>query len=136
MARRKPTVTQSKGVTIVQTPAPSAPVTRRRRSGGAVTRKRKTHRRRSSSGGGSRGSFKNQLIGTAMGGFGFGWIMKNYSAQIPSLPLVGRSGTVAIASYFLAGKHPLVKDVGVAAAAIAGYSFGKTGTVEGYVDDD
>jgi hypothetical protein len=71
-----------------------------------------------------------------MGGFGFGWIMKHYATQIPSLPLVGKSGTIAIASYFFRGQHKLVKDVGIAAAAIAGYSFGKTGAVEGEYDDD
>lgn len=62
--------------------------------------------------------------------------MKHYGNQIPSLPMVGKSGTIAIAAYFFRGKHPIVKDVGVAAAAIAGYSFGKTGTVEGSYDPD
>jgi hypothetical protein len=132
-ARRKPTVTQTKGVTIVQTPSP-APITRRRRSSGAVSRKRKTHRRRSSGGGGDKG-FRDQLFGTAIGGFGFGWLMKHYGDQIPSFPMIGKSGTIAVASYFFRGQHKVVKDVGIAAAAIAGYSFGKTGVVEGDVDD-
>ena len=72
-----------------------------------------------------------------MGGLGYGLIEKHFGAKIPTLPFIGRSGTVALACYFFAGKHPLIKDVGVAAAAIAGYSFGATGKVSGedYADD-
>lgn len=74
-----------------------------------------------------------------MGGFGYGLIEKmlaKYGAGFPSLPLVGKSGTIAIACYFLGGKHPLIRDVGIAASAIAGYSFGKEGKVSGEDFDD
>jgi hypothetical protein len=109
---------------------PQAPVRRRRAS---IARRRSPKRRRSSSSRGE-GSYKNRLIGTAMGGLGYGLIEKHFGAQIPALPFVGRSGTVAIACYFFASKHPVIKDVGIAAAAIAGYSYGKEGKVSG--DDD
>ncbi len=138
MARRKAaTVTKEKGVTIVQT-AP-APVTRRRRSSGAVTTRRRkggVRRHRSGGIGGSDKTFRDTLIGVGIGGFGFGWLMKHYANQIPTLPMVGKSGTIAIASYFFRGQHKVVRDIGVAAAAIAGYSFGKTGAVEGELPDE
>jgi hypothetical protein len=132
MARKRfPTVSRPKsGVVVVSTPA-ATPV-RRRRARAPVRRAAPRRRRRSSSTGGrSDKGYRDELFGVAIGGFGFGWLMKHYGTQIPSLPLVGRSGTVALASYFLRGKHPIVRDVGIAAASIAGYSFGKTGTVEG-----
>ena len=116
---------------VVVTP-PATPV-RRRSSGGVRRRRRRTYRRRG--GGGSDGSFKNRLIGTAMGGLGYGLIEKHFGAQIPTVPLIGKSGTIAILSYFFGQKHPLIKDIGVAAAAIAGYSFGKEGKISGEYDD-
>ena len=75
-------------------------------------------------------------MGTAFGGFGYGWIEKHYGNQIPSLPILGKSGTIAVAAYFFRGKHAIVKDIGIAAAAIAGYSFGKEGKVSGEYDED
>lgn len=71
------------------------------------------------------------MIGTAMGGFAYGFLEKQFGAQIPSLPLVGKSGAVAIACYFLSPRMKILRDVGIAASAIAGYSFGKTGVVSG-----
>jgi hypothetical protein len=78
---------------------------------------------------------KNKLIGTAIGGFAYGFVEKTWGAQIPALPFVCKSGAIALACYFLSPKHPIIRDVGVAAAAIAGYSFGKTGVVSGYDDE-
>jgi len=75
------------------------------------------------------------MVGTAIGGFAYGFIEKQWGAQVPSLPVIGKSGTIALACYFLAPKHPIIQDVGIAAAAIAGYSFGKTGVVSGHYDD-
>lgn len=54
---------------------------------------------------------------------------------MPRVPGIGRSGTVALAVYFLKPKMGLLQDLGVAAAAIAGYSFGESGTVSGDDDD-
>lgn len=78
------------------------------------------------------------MIGVALGGAIFGFIEKKYPTM-PTLPVVGRAGTVAIVSYFLAkkggfGHAGIVKDVGVAAAAIAGYQLGAVGKIAG--DDD
>lgn len=136
MARRKTaTVSKTKDVVVV---TPAAPVTRRRRSSSAVSRRQRPRRRRSSSVGGQ-ASYKNRLIGTAIGGLGYGLIEKNFGSKIPSLPFLGRSGTVAAACYFFGKGNKHIQDVGIAAAAIAGYSYGGTGKVSGeddYDDDD
>lgn len=85
--------------------------------------------------GGQSGSYKNRLLGTAIGGLAYGFVEKTFPSM-PTLPLVGKSGTVALACYFFGGSHPIIRDVGIAAAAIAGYSLGKTGKVSGDVDDE
>lgn len=71
------------------------------------------------------------MQGVALGGLGYGLLIKYFGAQLPRLPGVGRSGTVALAVYLLKPKNKILQDVGVAAAAIAGYSFGETGTISG-----
>lgn len=68
-----------------------------------------------------------------LGGFAYGVLIKNFP-QIPALPVLGRSGTVAAAVYFLKPSSQLLQDVGIAAAAIAGNSLGQTGTVSGDAD--
>ena len=76
------------------------------------------------------------MIGTAVGGLVYGFIEKSYGAQLPTLPLIGKSGTIALACYFLGGNNKMVQDIGIAAAAIAGYSLGKEGKISGYGDDE
>lgn len=71
----------------------------------------------------------------ALGGFAYGLLLKNFP-DIPRLPGIGRSGTVALAVYFLRPSSQLLQDLGVAAAAIAGASFGETGTVSGHGDPE
>lgn len=68
-----------------------------------------------------------------MGGFGFG-LLKKHFPDLPKLPAVGYSGTIALAVYFLKPNSQWIQDIGIAAAAIAGASFGETGTVSG--EDD
>jgi hypothetical protein len=68
-----------------------------------------------------------------VGGFAYGLLLKTFP-QIPSLPVLGRSGTIAAAVYFLKPSSQLIQDIGIAAAAIAGNSFGYAGVVQG--DDE
>ena len=84
-------------------------------------------------GGVSRASKGNRMIGVAIGGAAYGFIEKSFPTM-PTLPLLGKSGTVALAVYFLGGQNEIINDIGIAAAAIAGYSLGKTGMVSGYDD--
>jgi ABC-type Mn2+/Zn2+ transport system permease subunit len=71
----------------------------------------------------------------ALGGLAYGLLAKNWPGM-PTVPGIGRSGTVALAVYFLKPTSKLLQDVGVAAAAIAGFSFGEKGTVSGGYDPD
>lgn len=72
--------------------------------------------------------------GAALGGLGVGLLEKTFP-NMPSLPMVGRKGALALAIYFLEPKEKLLQDVGMAAAALAGYEFGKTGAISGPYDD-
>jgi hypothetical protein len=135
MARRKAaSVTRTKsGDSVVVVAPPTAPV---RRSSGRRRAAAPKKRRRSSAGGGGGGaSYKNRMIGTGIGGAVYGFLEKQFP-NMPQIPLVGKSGTVAIACYMFGAKHELIRDVGIAAAAIAGYTLGGTGQVSGYFGDD
>ena len=102
-----------------------------RRSGGGGRRRRRRRgrsRRGSHVGGGS--NIQKTLTGVAIGGLAYGLLVKNFP-QLPRLPGIGRSGTVAIAVALLKPSNEILRNVGIAAAAIAGYSFGETGTVSG-----
>jgi hypothetical protein len=53
--------------------------------------------------------------------------------NLPEVPMVGRKGTVAILAYFWAkrGGGGLARDVALVCAALAGYDWGKTGSITG-----
>lgn len=133
MARaRRTTVTRAPGSGIVLVQQPAAPIARaarRRRSGGGGKRRRSKGRHR----GGGEHSLQKRMIGVGIGGLAYGLLVKNFP-QLPRIPGIGRSGTVALGVYFLKPNNQILRDMGIAAAAIAGYSFGETGTISG--DDD
>jgi hypothetical protein len=83
----------------------------------------------------SKSSLKSRMSGAAMGGLGVGLIEKTFP-NLPTLPMVGRKGALALAIYFMEPKEKILQDIGMAAAALAGYEFGKTGTISGAYDDD
>jgi hypothetical protein len=98
-----------------------------------ATTKKKHHRRR----GGSGGHALNQktLIGAAVGGAALGFIDKQFPT-LPTIPMLGRAGTIAVIAYMLAGKGGgtfggIARDVALAGAAVAGYELGGTGKVSG-----
>lgn len=122
--RRSASVSRSGGLVLVTPPA--APIARR--SGGGRRRRRRRGKGRSSSSGHS--NIQKTLIGVALGGLAYGLLVKNFP-QLPRLPGIGRSGTVAIAVALLKPRNEILRNVGVAAAAIAGVSFGETGSVSG-----
>lgn len=136
MAARR-TATRSGSDIVVVNAGPPARASggggiRRRRSGGGGGRRRR--RRSSGSGGGGSAGIQKRIQNVALGGLAYGLIVKHLP-QLPRLPGIGRSGTVALAVYFMKPKSTLMQDVGIAAAAIAGASFGETGTVSGDGDE-
>ena len=75
------------------------------------------------------------MMGAGIGGAAFGFIEKTFP-NMPTMPIIGRAGTVALAAYLLTrrggiGASGIVRDIGIAAAVIAGYQLGKTGKVAG-----
>lgn len=128
MAKRRRTSTAIVRTVPYRAPAPIIQVRAPRASSG---HRKKHHRRR-----GSNGNALNQssLQSHAVGGFLYGIIEKNFGAQLPTLPLIGRAGSIAIGAYFFGkGRGGLIADIGKAAAVIAGYQFGTTGKVSGLV---
>jgi hypothetical protein len=131
MAKRK-----SASMQIVRVPQtrPVAPVIRiaAPRTAGVVKHKKHTRRRSSNSAGSGK-----TLIGTAVGGAVLGFIEKQFPT-LPTVPLLGRAGTIAVAAHFLSKQggqtSGILRDVALAGAAIAGYQLGKEGKVSG--DDD
>lgn len=75
-------------------------------------------------------------MAVALGGAVVGFLEKSFGASLPTIPLLGRKGTLALGLLFL-GKHKggLLRDAGMAAAAIAGYELGSTGKITG-IDGD
>ncbi len=128
MAKRK-TSTQIVRVPYAA-PRASAPIVRIQSSAPRASHKKKTHHRRRGS---SQGTMNQASMQShAVGGFVYGIVEKNFGAQLPTLPLVGRAGSIALACYFFGkGKGGLIADVGKAAAVIAGYQFGTTGKISG-----
>jgi len=127
--RRSPRVSTGSGsdIVVVNTPAP---VTRRASSGGRRrSRGRRGGRRRSYARGGQ-GSYKTRMTSMAVGGLAYGLLEKHFP-NLPTIPILGKSGTVAVAAYVMNPKQQILRDMGLAAATIAGYSFGSTGSVSG-----
>src|SRR5580698_8440610 len=99
--------------------------------------KAKRHHRHHRGGGGSfglGGLANKQRIGIVAGALAFGFLEKQaLFASLPSLPLIGKSGTIGIAAYLLSngGKNKLADDICTAALVIAAHEFGSTGTIVG-----
>jgi len=74
----------------------------------------------------------NRSGALALGGFLYGFIEKQFGAHIPAIPVIGKTGAIALGAYWLGGKSPgIVADIGNAASVLAGYTFGSTGKVSG-----
>ncbi len=76
-------------------------------------------------------SAEKVLMGMAMGGFALGFVDKS-GTSIPTIPLLGRAGTIALAAHFIGkGRPGLLTDIRNAAAAVAAYEMGSTGKIAG-----
>jgi len=129
MAKKRRSATQIVRAFPVSRPAPIII-----RQTSARAPKKVRHRRRSKAGSSS------GLLAVALGGAMLGFLEKQFP-NLPTLPIVGRAGTIAIAGHYI-GKHmggtfgTLLRDTSIAAAAIAGHELGSTGKISGDVDGD
>lgn len=96
----------------------------------ASVKVKKGGKRRGRGGGG--GLSLQMLGGTALGGAALGFIEKQWP-NAPTLPIIGRAGTIALAAYYFGGKQKpgLMRDIALSGAAVAGYELGKTGKIAG-----
>jgi len=98
---------------------------------------KKRHHRRSSVGGGITGK---TIIAAGIGGAVLGFLEKTFPTM-PTVPVLGRAGTIALGAYFLSrrggvGGGQIMRDVALAGAVLAGYQLGKVGKVAGDVEGD
>lgn len=113
---------------------PPAPVIRIAAPRAIQTRAPKRRTRARIGGGGT--SLKNRMIAGAIGGAALGFIEKSgFAANLPTIPLIGRKGTIALAAYYLGGQKPgILQDIALAAAILAGNELGRDGKISG--EDD
>jgi hypothetical protein len=123
--------TKSKSSTALapyRAPRAAAPIILRVPSGGTTKHKKKGHK------GGRRQSTEKVMMGLVIGGFAMGFLDKpgGPGANIPTIPVLGKAGTIALAAHFFAkGKAGLATDIRNAAAVVAAYEFGLKGSVSG-----
>ncbi len=74
------------------------------------------------------------IIGAAIGGAALGFLEKSFP-NLPTVPVLGRAGTIAVGAYFLSRRGgmggTIMRDVALAGAVLAGYQLGKVGKIEG-----
>lgn len=102
---------------VIRTPAAPKPKRQRRRKGG----------------GGGGGSDK-EVIGLAMAAGAVGYAKKaGYLDMLPSVPLIGRIGTLGVLAHFWQknGGGQMARDVKLTCAVLAGYQLGNQGSIDG-----
>jgi|SRR6185369_2041214 len=125
----KKTMAKPKQAQIIRYSAPRVAQPIIRVSAPRAAPKKKHHRRKGGDGGGLN---QQRLISLALGGAVFGFIEKSFGAQLPTLPVIGRAGTITLAAfYFGKGKGGIIADVARAGAVLSGYQIGTTGKIAG-----
>lgn len=80
------------------------------------------------------GAASGSPIADAIGGALFGFAVKSgWVQKLPAIPLIGRTGTAAVLLHYWGknGGGEIVRRSARAAAVIAGYQLGSTGTITG-----
>lgn len=112
---------------IIRMPAATAPIIRVS-APRAAPKHKKGHRRK----GGTGSLTQGRMFEFALGGAALGFIEKSFGASLPTVPVIGRKGTIAIGAYYFGkGKGGIMRDVAIAAAVLAGYELGSTGKIAG-----
>lgn len=127
--RRTRRASSSRAITV----RPAAPQIIRVSGGGGGVRRRRSGRRRH--GGGHGGFTTTTLFNGAMGGALLGFVDTAIGTKLPTIPMLGRAGTIALGCYLLGkGKgHGMLRDMAIAAAAVAGYEIGTKGSISGVI---
>jgi len=122
--------TSHAGMVRYVAPRASAPIIIR--SSPRSAPKKKHHHRKGKGGGGA--LTQGRMVELALGGAAYGFIEKSFGAQLPTLPIIGRAGTLTLIAYYMAkGKGGLMRDVAICGAVLSGYQIGSTGKIQGDV---
>lgn len=74
------------------------------------------------------------MVGAGIGGAVLGFVDKTFPG-LPTVPIIGKAGTIALAAYMLSRRGGMgggiLRDVAMAAAAVAGYQLGSEGKIHG-----
>jgi hypothetical protein len=113
-------------VRTVQAPAPVIRVSAPRAA------PKKGGKRRHHKGGGGGALTTERMFGAALGGGVLGLVDKMFP-NLPTIPVLGKAGTLAALAYFFAkGKGSgIARDAAIAGASIAGYQLGTQGKISG-----
>jgi len=108
-------------------PRTARPIVIRTSGGTSRKRRHRTHHR------GDGVLSQQRLISLALGGAAFGFIEKSFGANLPTLPIIGRAGTITLVAYYFSKGRAggILKDVARAGAVLAGYQIGTTGKIAG-----
>jgi hypothetical protein len=100
------------------------------------TKVQKAKKHRHHGGGGGSGLMNKRRVGIIIGGGVLGFIEKQFAAQIPKIPVLGTTGTIGLAAYFLSdnGRNKLADEVCTAALTVALWQLGNTGSIVGEED--
>lgn len=100
-----------------------------------IVKHKKHHRRHGGGGGfGLGGLFSKTRMGIIAGAAAFGFLEKQAMfASLPSLPMIGKSGTIGLAAYLVSngGRNKLADDICTAALVIAAHELTSTGSIIG-----
>ena len=69
------------------------------------------------------------MVNNAIAGFVYGMIEKSVGDKMPSFPVIGKAGTIALACHYVGGGNKMLRQAGEFAAGLAGYQLGKDGKV-------
>jgi hypothetical protein len=97
-----------------------------------VKSKRKGHHRHHHHKAGLGGFASAERIGIGIGAYALGYVQKQ-NWNIPALPVIGKTGTIALIAHFISdgGKNKLAADIATAALAVAGFTLATTGAIVG-----
>lgn len=131
MAKRHHTRHKSRALSLYRPSAPKPIVIRTTK----VVKAKKHHRRHHGGGGLHLGGLMSkQRMGIVAGALAYGFLEKQAMfASLPSLPLIGKAGTIGLGAYLLSngGRNKLADDIATAALVIAAHELGSTGHVVG-----
>jgi len=128
MAKKKTATATKTRTEIIRMPAPKPQTIVVRQAAGKAAPHHKPKRHHGGGGGGD--SFMGTVGEPALAGLVLGYINKN-QPNFPTIPQLGRAGTLAAACWFFRKQHPILRKLAPGFAAIATYEWQMEGKIAG-----